>query len=129
MRGDSFAASDGEARTILVVEDEFLIAMELAEVLEDGGFEVLGPASTVQAALRLLDQRSPHAAVLDLNLRNEMVTPVAQVLRGMKVPFVIASAYGAALWPQDAALDGVRNLGKPTAPKTLIAAMQDLLKG
>jgi DNA-binding response OmpR family regulator len=129
MRGDSSAASNGGARTILVVEDEFLIAMELAEVLEDSGFEVLGPVSTVQAALKLLDQHSPHAAVLDLSLRNEMVTPVAQVLRRMKVPFVIASAFGAALWPRDAALDGVQNLGKPTPPKALITAMRGLVRG
>lgn len=96
MSHDPPAPLDGAARLILVVEDEFIIAMELAEVLEEGGFRVLGPVSTVMAALKLLDQHRPDAAVLDLNLRNEMVTPVAQVLRRMAVPFAIASAYGAA---------------------------------
>lgn len=114
---------DGEARLVLVVEDEFLIAMEL----EEGGFRVLGPASTVTAALRLLDQQRPDAAVLDMNLRNELVTPVAQALRRMAVPFAIASAYAQAAWPQDDALDGAPSLGKPTSPATLIAAMHDLL--
>ena len=118
---------DGEARLILVVEDEFLIAMELEAVLEEGGFRVLGPVSTVQAALRLLGEHRPHAAVLDLNLRNETVTPVAQVLRTMEVPFAIASAYSTSTWPQDNALDGAPSLGKPTSPTMLIATIHDLL--
>jgi DNA-binding response OmpR family regulator len=110
-----------------VVEDEFLIAMELAEVLEEGGFRVLGPAPTVQAALKLLDQHRPDAAVLDMNLRNEMVTPVAQILRQMAVPFAIASAYGTSAWLHDDALNGAPSLGKPTSPTKLIAVMQELL--
>ncbi|WP_210526690.1 response regulator [Rubellimicrobium arenae] len=118
---------DGEARLILVVEDEFLIAMELEAVLEESGFRVLGPAATVQAALQLLDQQRPHAAVLDMNLRNETVVPVARVLRRMAVPFAIASAYGAASWPRDEALDGAPSLGKPTSTATLIAAMHEIL--
>jgi DNA-binding response OmpR family regulator len=121
------APLNGEARLILVVEDEFLVAMELEAVLEEGGFRVLGPVSTVQAALKLLDQQRPHAAVLDLNLRNETVTPVAQVLRRMQVPFAIASAYSTATWPQDTALDGAPSLGKPTSPTQLIATLHDLL--
>ena len=101
--------------------------MELAAVLEKGGFDVLGPASSVSAALKLLDQQRPEAAVLDLNLRNEMVTPVAQVLRRMAVPFAIASAYGTSAWPQDDALHGAPSLGKPTSPTKLIALLQELL--
>lgn len=121
------APLDGVAYLVLVVEDEFLIAMELTEVLEEGGFRVLGPASTVSAALKLLDQHRPDAAVLDLNLRNEMVTPVAQVLRRMTVPFAIASAYSSSQWPQDDTLQGVPSLGKPTSPTRLIAVLHELL--
>ncbi len=91
MPGDPPASPDGEAYLILMVEDEIFIAMELAAVPEEGGFRVLGPVSTVMAALRLQDQPRPDAAGLDLNLRNGTVTPVAQVLRRMEVPFVIAS--------------------------------------
>ncbi|TNC63128.1 response regulator [Rubellimicrobium roseum] len=101
--------------------------MELEAVLEESGFRVLGPAATVQAALQLLDQQRPDAAVLDMNLRNETVVPVARVLRRMMVPFAIASAYGAAAWPRDEALDGAPSLGKPTSTATLIAAMHEIL--
>jgi DNA-binding response OmpR family regulator len=127
MGGAARTSSTAEPFLILVVEDELLIAMELVALLEGGGFEVLGPASTVEAALRLLDQRRPDAALLDLNLRGEMVTPVARFLRRMAVPFAIASAYGSSTWPRDDALDGVPNLGKPTSPRTLIAAMRGLV--
>ncbi len=113
MPRDPPAPPDGEARLILVVEDEVLIALEL----EEGGFRVLGPVSTVVAALKLLDQQRPHAAVLDLNLRSEMVTPVAQVLRRMAVPFAIASAYGPSAWPQDDARTGFRARGSRPRPR------------
>jgi CheY-like chemotaxis protein len=78
---------------VLVVEDEFLLALELELLLGRHGYRVLGPASTVAEALRLLEGATPDAALLDVNLRGEMVTPVAEALRALAVPFVLASAY------------------------------------
>jgi CheY-like chemotaxis protein len=51
---------------VLVVEDEFLIAMDLERTLERHGYRVLGPAATVDAALRLLDGEAPDVALLDV---------------------------------------------------------------
>lgn len=81
---------------ILVVEDEFLIAMELESTLESAGYQVLGPAPNVSAALAVLRTEKPDAAVLDVDLAGEWVTPVAEVLRAMSVPFILTSGYGAA---------------------------------
>ena len=79
---------------VLVVEDEFLLALDLELVLERHGFRVLGPTATVAQALRLLeDGEPPDVALLDVNLKGEMVTPVAEALRARGVPFVLASAY------------------------------------
>ncbi len=61
---------------ILVVEDEFLIAMELDMTLRSAGYQVLGPVTTVTAALELLRAERPDAAVLDVDLEGEWVTPV-----------------------------------------------------
>ena len=109
---------------VLVVEDEFLIAMDLECLLERHGWRVLGPAATVAAALRLLEQSEepPDAALLDVNLQDELVTPVAAALRARGVPFVLASAYERVdlLVP---ALAGVPNLGKPTDERRLLAAL------
>jgi DNA-binding response OmpR family regulator len=113
----------------LCVEDEILIAMELELVLTEAGFGVIGPVPTVAAALALLAGRRPDAAVLDVNLRGERVTPVAEALRAMAVPFVLTSAYGGAELASDAALAGARNVGKPTKPALLLDALRDLLDG
>ena len=94
-----------DGRLVLVVEDEFLIAMDLELLLQRHGWRVLGPAATVDEALRLLARRERPVALLDVNLRGELVTPVAEELRARGVPFVLASAYdghelGWSPWPR-----------------------------
>jgi len=86
-------ADELEGRRFLVVEDEYLIAVDLVATLESLGVEVAGPAASVQEALQLLE-RGDHldGAVLDINLRNERVYPVADVLRSRGVPFVLGEA-------------------------------------
>ena len=118
--------SAAPAFRVLVVEDEFLIAMELEAVLRRAGFEVIGPVSTVEAALQRIGAARPDAAVLDVSLRGEKVTPVAQVLLTLNVPFVLASAYLPADLVEEPALAAARNVGKPTPAATLLAAMEEL---
>jgi DNA-binding response OmpR family regulator len=77
---------------VLVVEDDLFIGLELKACLEDAGFLVLGPVGSVRDALNLITKRRPDAAVLDVNLGREKVTPVAERLNLLDVPFVIASA-------------------------------------
>lgn len=111
---------------VLVVEDEFLIAMELSAALQAGGFQVLGPVPTVKAALGLLQTERPDAAVLDVSLRGERITPVAKVLIAMEVPFVLATAYlPADLAATEPVLATVRNLGKPTPAPDLMSVMHE----
>lgn len=111
-------------RVVLVVEDEFLIALDLEQLLRRHGWRVLGPAATVAAALRLLRQGdTPDVALLDVNLRGEPVTPVAEELRARGVPFVLASAYGRSELAAVAALAGVPLVGKPTDEHRLLAAL------
>lgn len=108
---------------VLVVEDEFLVAMELESMLTEHGWRVLGPAATVATALALLEGKMPDAAVLDINLRGETVVPVAEVLRERGVPTVLASAYDQTASMADA-LAGVPNVGKPTQERHLLAALE-----
>ena len=113
---------------MLVVEDDFLISMELEAVLRQEDFQILGPASSVAAALRTLQGERPDAAVLDVSLRGEWVTPVAEVLRQMEVPYVLTSAYAAEDLAVEPSLAAARNLGKPTPAAKLIAAVRQLLE-
>jgi two-component system, response regulator PdtaR len=112
---------------ILVVEDEFLIAMELDITLGRAGFRVLGPAANVSAALKLLRADRPEAAVLDVDLAGEWVTPVAEVLRAMIVPCILSSGYGAAdlrAWP---VLRDAVNIRKPLRPELLLKELRGVL--
>jgi CheY-like chemotaxis protein len=84
---------------VLIVEDEYFLAQDLADYLQDLGVEVLGPVGTVAEALNLLESAEVQGAILDVNLRGERVYPVADVLRQKHVPFVFASGYGGELEP------------------------------
>jgi len=114
-------------RAILVVEDEFLIAMELEAILTAHGFVVIGPVATVDGALDLLKRQRPDAAVLDVNLRGTAVTPVAATLREMNVPFVIATAYRSSDLPADNALREAVIVGKPIKEAALLEILLRLI--
>ncbi|MFC5519046.1 response regulator [Kaistia terrae] len=112
---------------ILIVEDEYLVAMELTQILEDSGYIVVGPAATVAAALALLNTTSPSACVLDVNLRGEVSAQVAWALKERRVPFLLSSGYKQETINSEAAFDGVANIGKPAQPDHLVSALASLL--
>ena len=85
---------------VLIVEDELLVAMELAGTLERSGYRVLGPAPSVQRALAILEDERPDGALLDVNLRGERVTPVAKELRARSVPYVLVTAFNPAAFAE-----------------------------
>ena len=84
---------------LLIVEDEYFLAQDMAEYFQSVGMQVLGPVGTVADALKLVASSEVQAAVLDVNLRGERVYPVADLLRQRGVPFVFASGYGGELEP------------------------------
>ncbi|CCD85902.1 conserved protein of unknown function [Bradyrhizobium sp. ORS 285] len=125
--GDQAFVAMARARLVLVVEDEYFIAMDLQAVLADAGYDVLGPASTATDALKLLDDNSPSAAVLDVNLGDHRVTPVAHALAVRRIPFVLASAYSDLDLANEPLLAKAPNVGKPTAPGPLLDAVGRML--
>ena len=106
------ASSPLRDRRILVVEDEYLIAMNPQDGLENVGSVVLGPVPSVEKAIKKIESE-PHidAAVLDVNLGGAFAYPVADILVGRKIPFVFTSGY------EDNVLrdrySGVKNCPKP----------------
>jgi PAS domain S-box-containing protein len=79
---------------LLLVEDEALVAIELSRALEDSGWEVVGPAATLEEAFRLVSANGTlDVAVLDVNLNGEMVYPLADELETRGVPFLFCSGY------------------------------------
>jgi len=87
-------------RRILVVEDEYLLADDLAQELRDAGAEVLGPVATVGDAQTIIGSgEQVDAAVLDVNLRGEMVFPLADELTARRVPFAFITGYDSTTLP------------------------------
>jgi CheY-like chemotaxis protein len=79
------------SRSILIVEDEPLIAMMLEDFLESLGHSVTGSCDSVKEAMAAVERGGFDVAILDVNLKGENVWPVATALRSSGVPFVIAS--------------------------------------
>ncbi|MEP9359973.1 response regulator [Sphingomonas sp. KR3-1] len=79
---------------ILIVEDEPLIAMNLASAVAELDGKIVGPVDTVAAAFELLASETIAAAILDANLLDRDVTPLATSLAERSVPFVIFTGTG-----------------------------------
>ncbi len=89
-------------RSVLLIEDEYFIADEIRRELVALGAEILGPFAEVQEAAGVLRSGTRiDAALLDINIRSEMVFPLARRLRFRNVPFVFTTGYGkASLGPE-----------------------------
>lgn len=81
--------------TIMLVEDETVVALAVNDSLIDLGFSVVGPFGRVSDACRALQVSQVDAAILDVNLDGEMVYALAKMLHDRKIPFVFATGYGA----------------------------------
>ena len=79
------------ACAVLLVEDEFLIAMDLKMQLEAAGFPVVGPAASVEEGMAILDSGSICAAILDMNIRGSTSFPIAERLAEAGTPFMFLS--------------------------------------
>ncbi|HKE96576.1 MAG TPA: hypothetical protein VKB34_19865 [Povalibacter sp.] len=88
-------------RTVLLVEDDYVVAMDLYQELERSGAIVIGPVGSVEDALATLENTPElDAAVLDIRLRDDDVYAVADVLTRRNIPFVFATGYDRSNLPQ-----------------------------
>lgn len=112
--------------SVLVVEDEYILAIELQSYLDKTGAIVLGPVSTVDDALALIGA-TPRidAAILDASLQGEMVYPVAERLEERQVPFVFTTGYDASIIP--ARFSHIKRFGKPTTMAQVEQAISQMV--
>ncbi len=80
-------------KRVLVVEDEYIIAADLADALTALGIAVIGPVSSVAKAMAMIDGEQLDGAILDINLHGDAVYPVADILAARGIPFVFATGY------------------------------------
>lgn len=76
---------------ILVAEDEMIVAFDLCEALEEGGFEIEGPHATVASAGRAIKRSLPDIALLDVSLQDDLSYNLAKQLIAKGVPVVFHS--------------------------------------
>ena len=109
---------------VLVLEDEPLVAMDIAAIVAGAGWDVVGPAATVQKALKSIEDKGCDAAILDANLGGESAEPVADTLRLRGIPFIVLSGYA-----NDQLQGPLLNapfLAKPYNPGALVALVRSL---
>ena len=116
------SAANAACRRVLVVEDEYLLAKSIADGYAKLGVETVGPASTVERALKLLEHGGHlDGAVLDIKVRGDLVFPVADALRARGVPFVFATGYDQQAIPEQ--YSDVVRCQKPLDPAQLVSAL------
>jgi DNA-binding response OmpR family regulator len=80
-------------RRVLVIEDQYLIAIEIVEVLERAGAQVVGPTGTVSKATKLISDDGFDLAVVDVELRDGQAYTLVDALQDANVPLVFLSGY------------------------------------
>jgi two-component SAPR family response regulator len=87
-------------RRVLIVEDEYFVAQDLARTLRKVGARVFGPSPSAEAALALVQEEQIDGAILDIHLRDGKVYDFADFLLGKGIPFVFATGYDPKVIPQ-----------------------------
>lgn len=115
-----------DKKSILIVEDEFLIAMDLETYLEDSGYDIVGPVGTVAQAMAKIDTNIIHAAILDFNLKDGTSEPIARKLIEKTVGVIFLS--GDNLEARGDEFANCLTLSKPVSFQDLKALLENLLQ-
>jgi DNA-binding response OmpR family regulator len=113
------------SRRILIVEDDPIIALDLARTVRAAGMSVVGIAATTHAAQKLLHDNVIDAAVLDVRLETGDTLDFAKQLQAQNIPYLFQTSDPDLIAGYFSPPPIV--LAKPFAPEKLIAALRDLL--
>ena len=111
--------------SILIVEDEFLIALDMEDALRMRGFDVVGPAATLADGMALAEADGVSAALLDVNLMDGTSRPIAEALRERAIPFAYVTGYGRL--PLDEDFPEAPVISKPAGNDALDSVLAQLL--
>ncbi|MGI8612266.1 MAG: response regulator [Sphingomicrobium sp.] len=114
-------------RRVLVVEDSPVVADAADDMLQDMGCVVVGPATTMAAALQMAGEAQLDAAIVDINIRGDKAYPVLRILRDRSIPFLLTSGYADWSMPED--WQDQPRVAKPYSPNQLRESLLRLLPG
>ena len=113
-------------KRLLVLEDEFMIATRIADILEDAGYDVIGPVIDVAAAMHAIAVDRVEGALLDLNLRGDTSLTMADAIAKRGVPILFVTGYAREVltgrW------QNALHLEKPFTDRELLDAVAHMLK-
>ncbi len=110
--------------TVLVIEDEFYLAMDVKEGIEEAGGRVRGPWPDAAAGIRELRRGLPDCAVVDINLGEGPSFGIAEELKRRNVPFLFLTGYDAPSIPPGFA--DIERIEKPAGPDRIVEAVARL---
>ena len=123
MNGDrqlSGTNDESDLLRVMLVEDDFLIGMDLAMFLEEWGYKVDGPHGSSTDAMAAIDRGLPDLAILDVNLGfNDTSFPVAEALHHKGRPFVFLTGYDPARYSGNKLIEDAPHLRKPVNEREL----------
>ncbi|MFP3547270.1 response regulator [Rhizobium sp. SIMBA_035] len=111
-------------KKILIVEDEWLLASELARHVKGAGYEVVGPVPTTEDAAERINDDRPDAAILDVQLDGETTFSLAADLSVLGIPFFFLTGHTEKDYPQ---LEGRVILSKPAEVSLVLQTLADLV--
>ena len=112
--------------SVFLVEDEVMIRMMVADMLEELGYGVAAEAGEIGEALRLVQSTDFDLAILDVNVNGKVISPVAELLQARKRPFIFATGYGSSGLPPE--YRDRPALQKPFQLETLAKTIETTLK-
>jgi DNA-binding response OmpR family regulator len=86
---------------VFLVEDEVMIRMMVADMLEELGYRVVAEAGEINEALKLAQTTEFDIAILDVNVNGKVISPVAEMIQSRNRPFIFATGYGSSGLPPE----------------------------
>ena len=87
-------------RSVFLVEDEVMIRMMVADMLEELGYKIAAEAGDIPEAMRLAEATQFDIAILDVNVNGKVISPVADLIKARNRPFIFATGYGSSGLPE-----------------------------
>jgi CheY-like chemotaxis protein len=87
--------------SVFLVEDEVMIRMMVADMLEELGYSVAAEAGEINEAIRLAQTTEFDLAILDVNVNGKVISPVAELIKARNRPFIFATGYGSSGLPEE----------------------------